>query len=442
MNREYAFDVFLSHRAQDKPRVRAIAENLREAGLRVWFDEWVVRPGDDIYLAIERGLEQSRTLVLCLSRAAIDSAWVDLERSSALFRDPTNTERRFVPLLLEEAPLPDTLRRFKYVDYRNSDERAFRELLSACTNNPRLSTGARDAGPGVAPGEALAPPLASSIAKVATEGQVAPRIMFLGAVVLGSLGVAVAILVLMLRHAETLARLGLAGNLYYLVLLPLGLAVAVLLFGVLKSYAAYAGHEVGGDLELRGPIVGFLSVVILGFVFVPSPLPFAVTIFVHGERGPQETILRNRGTVFLDLGGNRQPGAIGEKGEAYFPGIPATFRGQLVRATIDADGYELANDTGWIRLSGDGVYLPIRAQGMRAFGYVKDEGGRPLPSARVSFAEYHTDTDESGFFQLDLSSDSLQSGAKLVVSARGFSSREATVVRGGGEFQILLRKSE
>jgi hypothetical protein len=35
--------------------------------VRVWFDEWVVRPGDDIYLTIERGLEAARTLMLCLS---------------------------------------------------------------------------------------------------------------------------------------------------------------------------------------------------------------------------------------------------------------------------------------------------------------------------------------------------------------------------------------
>ena len=46
----------------------------------MWFDEWVIQPGDDIYLAIERGLEAARTLVLCLSPAALGSDWVGLER--------------------------------------------------------------------------------------------------------------------------------------------------------------------------------------------------------------------------------------------------------------------------------------------------------------------------------------------------------------------------
>jgi hypothetical protein len=47
--------------------------------------------GDDIYLAIERGLETARTLVLCLSPAALGSDWVGLERSTVLFRDPANS---------------------------------------------------------------------------------------------------------------------------------------------------------------------------------------------------------------------------------------------------------------------------------------------------------------------------------------------------------------
>ncbi|HYI13289.1 MAG TPA: toll/interleukin-1 receptor domain-containing protein [Thermoanaerobaculia bacterium] len=85
----FTYDVFLSHNAQDKPRVRKLAERLRDAGLRVWFDDWVVKPGDDIYLAIERGLEAARVQVLCLSPEALASEWVTLERNTVLFRDPT-----------------------------------------------------------------------------------------------------------------------------------------------------------------------------------------------------------------------------------------------------------------------------------------------------------------------------------------------------------------
>jgi WD40 repeat protein len=128
----FQYDVFLSHNSQDKPRVRKLAERLRDAGLRVWFDEWVIWPGDDIYLAIERGLEAARVQVLCLSPAALGSEWVVLERSTVLFRDPTNAGRRFIPLLLEDCELPDTLRRYKYVDFREEAKTALEELLTAC----------------------------------------------------------------------------------------------------------------------------------------------------------------------------------------------------------------------------------------------------------------------------------------------------------------------
>jgi hypothetical protein len=110
MTTEFQYDVFLSHNQTDKPRVRRLAERLRAAGLRVWFDEWIIQPGDDIYLAIERGLEASRTLVLCLSPAALGSDWVRLERSTGgrgtvPFRDPSNADRHFIPLLLIERKL-------------------------------------------------------------------------------------------------------------------------------------------------------------------------------------------------------------------------------------------------------------------------------------------------------------------------------------------------
>src|SRR4051794_30207223 len=128
----FTYDVFLSHNSKDKPRVRKLAEDLRDAGLRVWFDEWVLKPGDDIYLAIERGLEAARTQVVCLSPAALESKWVTLERSTVLFRDPTNAGRRFIPLLLADCELPDALRRYKYVDYRWETKAAFAELLASC----------------------------------------------------------------------------------------------------------------------------------------------------------------------------------------------------------------------------------------------------------------------------------------------------------------------
>lgn len=140
----FPYDVFLSHNAQDKPRVRWLAERLRAAGLRVWFDEWAIQPGDDIDLAIERGLAAARVLVLCVSPAALGSEWGTLERSTVLFRDPTNAGRRFILLLLDDCELQGTLRRCKYVDFRQDSDAALEALIVACR-------GPADTVPAVAP---------------------------------------------------------------------------------------------------------------------------------------------------------------------------------------------------------------------------------------------------------------------------------------------------
>ena len=132
MSAPFAYDVFLSHNTKDKPRVRKLAERLRAEGLRVWFDDWVIRAGDAIYLTIEHGLEASRTLLLCMSPAAFGSDWVGLERETVLFRDPTNRECRFIPVLLADCNIPATLRRYKYVDYRDEGDAALRELMEVC----------------------------------------------------------------------------------------------------------------------------------------------------------------------------------------------------------------------------------------------------------------------------------------------------------------------
>lgn len=137
MSTTFTYDVFLSHNSKDKPRVRRIAERLRDAGLRVWFDEWNIKGGEIISLKIDEGLEQSRVLVLCVSANALASGWVALERSTAIHRDPSNEGRRFIPLLLSDCELPDTLRRYKYLDFRNETDPAFNELLTAATEEPK-----------------------------------------------------------------------------------------------------------------------------------------------------------------------------------------------------------------------------------------------------------------------------------------------------------------
>ncbi len=106
---DFTHDVFLSHSAKDKAVVRELAERLRADGLRAWFDEWEIKPGDSIPAKIEEGLEHSRVLVLCMSAHAFASEWARLESGTFRFRDPLNKERRFIPVRLDEAPIKGSL---------------------------------------------------------------------------------------------------------------------------------------------------------------------------------------------------------------------------------------------------------------------------------------------------------------------------------------------
>ena len=48
MDAGFQHDVFLSHSSKDKAVVRPLAQRLKEAGRRLWFDEWEIPPHFDI----------------------------------------------------------------------------------------------------------------------------------------------------------------------------------------------------------------------------------------------------------------------------------------------------------------------------------------------------------------------------------------------------------
>jgi len=132
MGSDFEYDVFLSYSSKDKEKVHALAERLKKDGLRVWLDAWAIRPGDSIPLKIQQGLEQSRVLLMCMSPAYFASDWGRMEHLTILFRDPTNAQRRFIPLLIAECQPPDIIAQFAYIDWRALSEEAYAKIITAC----------------------------------------------------------------------------------------------------------------------------------------------------------------------------------------------------------------------------------------------------------------------------------------------------------------------
>jgi hypothetical protein len=251
----------------------------------------------------------------------------------------------------------------------------------------------------------------------------------------------VGILGLMIWKADLLGHLGLTGNLYYLVLLPMGLAAAGFLFGVLRSHARHTGEQLGGMLELGGPIVAFVLVVVLGFVLAKPVTAFPLTVYAHGEGGPQDLVLRNSGDVLLDLGPDRRRQPIGAEGQAYFPAIPASFRGREVQIGVQSDGFELSDPKKKYRLDGDSIYLSVNRKAGHLSGRVEDDKGNPISGAAIHVAGLSRVTDSAGHFGFAIPGDRLQAELDLDADASGYLSSHLKVVPNANEVVIPLTRS-
>jgi hypothetical protein len=166
---------------------------------------------------------------------------------------------------------------------------------------------------------------------------------------------------------------------------------------------------------------------------------FPLTTFVHGEAGPQELVLRDEGSVLLDLGTDRRREKIGDKGQAVFSEIPASFRGQTVNLALDADGYELV-DPRPRRLNGNKLYLSVRKSSVRFIGRVQDEDGNPVVGATIEVAGLSTETRSTGRFELLIPGDHLQPDLTLHAQAKDYEPWSGRVEPGGGEMTVPLHR--
>lgn len=251
--------------------------------------------------------------------------------------------------------------------------------------------------------------------------------------------VGIGFLALMIWKIDAVVRLGLTGRLFYLLLIPMALASAGFLFGVLQSVATYRGRKFGGNVVMGGPIIAAALTVWGGFALPASDSNyFAATIFVHGPKGPQDTILSGQGQVVLDLPGQRRLGDIDAKGTAVFPGLAGELRGHPVPISVVAPGFEFA-DNGVVNLA-ETVYISVRKTTGTIEGLVEDDHGTGIEGAIVDVEGLVTTTKADGRFQIDVPGERVRPEMNLRVSAKGFEHQEHRVPVSGSEIQVRLVK--
>ena len=249
-----------------------------------------------------------------------------------------------------------------------------------------------------------------------------------------------ALLVLLIVNADRLSRFGLTQLVYYIVLIPTALAAAVCLFGVLQSSAEWAGEFWGGTLKLSGPVVVLVLVVIGGHYFIPKPTSFPLTVYVHGDSGPQDIVLRSSGRVFLKLGEEIISESIAENGQAVFPRISSDFRGQQVPGWIESEDYETSNTT--VTIAGNNVDLIVKKK-IKHFtlaGTISDRSGKPLPNVRVSLPKYHLEdmTKNDGRFSFKVIADR-EEMTDLTAEKQGYSTSLLRPTLGDSQVNFALK---
>jgi hypothetical protein len=237
--------------------------------------------------------------------------------------------------------------------------------------------------------------------------------------------------------ANSLVSHGLHGLFFLLAIVPLALSVASFLFGVLRGVAVYRGKHYGGTLELQGASVAFAGVMIAAFYFQPAA-NFPLTVYVHGSSGQPDLPLRHQGAVLLYLGGNPRSAPIGDKGEAFFPEVSASFRGRPANLVLDAPGYE-RSDSRPVELD-DSVFVEVRRKPLRIAGNVHDENGKAIVGARISAANITTTSAENGGFDFVVPSDLVRDEMFLSVSADGYMPWKYSVIPDGGPVPVELRR--
>ena len=106
---------FISHSTSDKAVANELVSELELRGKNCWIDD-LIGPGTHIGVATETALTDSKRLIVLLSPRSTNSQWVIAEYWTSQFTDPTNRNRKIIPIIVEECEIPLLLRALKHID--------------------------------------------------------------------------------------------------------------------------------------------------------------------------------------------------------------------------------------------------------------------------------------------------------------------------------------
>ncbi len=92
------WDVFISHASEDKAVIATpLANELKERGLEVWYDEFILKVGDSLRASIDRGLANSKFGIVILSEHFFAKHWPQQELNGLASRE-VNGRKLILPV--------------------------------------------------------------------------------------------------------------------------------------------------------------------------------------------------------------------------------------------------------------------------------------------------------------------------------------------------------
>lgn len=134
-------NIFISHASQDLDFANQLRVDLNIIGHNPWIDSYEIRPGENIVTRIQEGIKDCKYAIVIMSRAAMESRWVDNEWKESLWQSHKEGRLRIVPILKEKCDIPIFLQSIKYADFTQSYAVGFSMLcmkLRMALVNPRL----------------------------------------------------------------------------------------------------------------------------------------------------------------------------------------------------------------------------------------------------------------------------------------------------------------
>jgi hypothetical protein len=111
------WNVFLSYRSINRSWVLNLYDVLKQAGHKVFLDQYELKANDKLIIRLSNALAQSQAGILVWSTAAADSDWVQREYMSMLGLSTRKKGFAFIPLKLDKHELPMFAAEYVYLDF-------------------------------------------------------------------------------------------------------------------------------------------------------------------------------------------------------------------------------------------------------------------------------------------------------------------------------------